>query len=116
MSKEVKKLELFVKEVVSKIKGDDAEALGYKVARKAMAAMEANIAKLNSSKVDAEIKLTEKEEALHNAIYPSKMFESVSTYCSNIASCQEDVNNAKNALQEIEESITYWEEMIKNKF
>lgn len=95
MANEVVKGKLFLKEVVARLKGDDAEAKGAKIARKAVGAVEAQIASLKYKKVDLDGKVEEAEEALNNAKFPTDFPSKAEYYIENILEAQKALDQAK---------------------
>lgn len=112
MSNEAKKGALFIKQVVARIKGDDAEVLGTKIARKALSAVEGQIAALNSKKVDIEGEVEDAKEALTAAKYPDTMITSNSGYIDGIKRAQETLDAKSADLADIEASIKYFTELL----
>lgn len=112
MGNELTKGKLFLKEVVSRLKGDDAEAKGAKIARKAVSALEGQIASLNSKKVDLENNLEDAQEALSNATYPTEVFTNNQTYVQGILNAQQSVDQAKENLESTEKAITYFTSLL----
>ena len=98
----------FVKTVVARLKGDDAEVLALKIERKANSALKGQLAALEAKVVDLENIVSDKEEALSNAIYPSTLFTDNSAYISSIQRAQTSLDDAKANLQQVVESIEYF--------
>lgn len=111
-----KKMSSFVKEVVARLSGDNDEAVAQKVARKAMSALEGQVAALRSTIVDHEQALEDAEEALGNAIYPTAVFSDSKAYCAGIAEAQSRVDDAREALETTKESIEFFSKLLKEKF
>lgn len=99
---------LFAKEVLARLKGDNADATAAKISRKAISAFEGQVAALNARKIDQETAVEEAEEALKAAIYPIEMFSSNESYVRSIANAQQRVDDAKDALAATEKSIAYF--------
>lgn len=114
MANEVKKGALFVKAVVARIKGDDAEVKATKIARKAISAVEAQIAGLNAKLVDAEGELDTAKEALADAMYPSEMITDGKAYCDRIVRAQENVQAKETTLESIQHSIEVFKELLES--
>ena len=98
----------FVKTVVARLKGDDAEVLALKIERKANSALKGQLAALEAKVVDLENIVADKEEALNNAIYPSTLFTDNSAYIGSIQRAQAALDEAKDNLQHVMESIEYF--------
>jgi len=108
MANELKKGELFIKEVLAKLKGDGAEALAAKVGRKALSAFEGQIASLNSKKVDQENAVEEAQEALDAATYPTSVFSSNQSYIDGILRAQKAVDQAQEDLDSTNKALEYF--------
>lgn len=105
--------QLFVKEVIARLKGDNAEATASKIGRKAISAFEGQLAGLNANKIDQETAVEDAEEALKTAIYPTEMFSSNEAYIRNIVSAQERLDNAIEELAATEKSIKYFSSILE---
>jgi len=105
----------FVRTVVARLKGDDAEVLALKIERKANSAFKGQIAALEAKVVDLENTVADKEEALQNAIYPSVLFTDNNTYIRSIQSAQAELDRAKENLEEVTNSIAYFTD-LQSKF
>lgn len=114
MSNEVKKGQLFIKEVVSRLKGDDSEALASKIARKALSAVEGQLAALKAKQVDLENSLEDAQEALNNAKYPTEIFTSNQNYIENIKRAQERYDAAFDELESCKDSINYFNDLLNS--
>ena len=113
MSTTTKKGELFVKEVIARLKGDDVEAKANKIARKAISALDVQIATLKGSMVEAEVQVENKEELLKNAMYPTEIFTNNQDYCESIKYAQSSLDSAKDRLEDIQDSIKFFESVLK---
>lgn len=112
MSTQITKGKLFVQEVVARLKGDDAEAIGAKVARKGISAVEGQIAALKGLIVDQENALDDAKEVLGNATFPTALFIDSKLYCQTIVAAQEKVDAAQEKLDATNKSITFFEEVL----
>jgi len=112
MSNEIKKGQLFIKEVLNRLTGDNTEALAAKISRKAISAVEGQLASLNSKKVDLENTLEEAEENLANAKYPTTVFSSNESYISTILNNQKHVDQATENLEATNKAIEYFNELL----
>lgn len=101
-----------MKEILARITGDDNEALAAKIARKAISALEGQVAALNAKLVDDENLVEDRQEALEKAIYPSEMITDNRAYCSNIARCQESLDHAKKQVETTKESTAYFLDLL----
>lgn len=112
MSTTMKKGELFVKQVLAKIKGDDSEVLAAKISRKAISAVEGQLAALKAQEVDAENTVEEGQELLNNAMYPTTMITDNQSYIKNIKNAQDALVEAEAKLEDIKTSISYFENIL----
>lgn len=108
----MKKGELFIKEVINRLKGDDKEALAAKIARKALSAVEGQLAALKSNKVDLEGSLEDATELLLNAKYPVEMIKDNQQYIRGIKNAQDAKDKCEEELKNVDESIKYFEELL----
>lgn len=111
-----KKVNSFVKQVVARLAGDDNEVVAQKVARKAMSAMEGQVAALKAQLVDDEQRVEDAQERLDNAIYPTTMFSDNRAYCQSIANAQANLDAAKETLKETQDSIEFFKTLLKDNF
>ena len=112
MANEVKKGKLFIKQVLSKIKGDNQEELAAKIARKAVSAVESQLAALRANEVDLEGDLEDAAELLDKALYPIEMITSGQEYISGIQRAHDAKAEAQEELEEVKESIIYFEALL----
>lgn len=108
----VKKGMSFAKEVLAKLKGDDAAALSEKIARKAVSAVEGQLAALRAKEVDLENNLEDANEGLYNAKYPTTVFTNNQYYIEGIQRAQSVVDLASEDLQAVRDSIKFFEELL----
>lgn len=113
MSQELKKGKLFVKEVLARLKGDDAEVKASKIARKAFSAVQSQISALEGKEIDLEISVEDGEELLNNAKFPVEMITDGQIYIGNIRRAQEALDSAKEELSAVKESIEYFKGLTK---
>lgn len=107
-----KKATSFVKEVLARIKGDAVTVTAEKNYRKASAGISGQIASLNSRLVEAEGNLEEANENLENAKYPTDLIGNVNDYVANIKAKQDLANKAKDALEDIQHTLTYYKDLL----
>lgn len=108
---ETKKVKSFVNEVLARINGDTDKAIAQKNYRKADAAVKGQISSLESRKVDAEVALETAEEELADAKYPATLIGDNSDYIRGIVRRQEKVDEAKEELDEVNESLNYFKSL-----
>jgi len=109
----MKKGGLFVKEVLNRLKGDDKEALAAKISRKAISAIEGQLASLRAKEVDDENAVEEAQEAINNALYPTEMFTNNKSYCDSIVDKQEELYEAEDTLKQTKESIVFFNSILE---
>jgi len=106
----------FIKEVTARLKGDEAGVIAAKVERKALSAINGQLAALKAKLVDDETAVEDAEEALNNAIFPTSVFTDNAMYVRNIQSRQEYLDTAKATLDSTKETIAYFENLVETKF
>lgn len=106
----------FAKEVVSRIKGDDAEVLASKIERKAKSALRSQINSLEARKVDLEQSKEDADLGLENTIYTDKAIVNGEDYIKGIKYAQERLDLAASNLEAVEEAIEFWEDILDTKF
>lgn len=108
----IKKGASFAKQVLAKLKGDDAAALSEKIARKAISAVEGQLAALRAKEVDLENNVEDANEALESAKYPTTVFTNNQRYIENIQYAQKACDSAQEDLDAVKESISYFETLL----
>ncbi len=106
----------FVQEVIAKLTGDTDKAIALKNERLAKASIKGQLSALEGQLVEAEVKVENAQEKLNNAIYPTVLIESQQGYCNNIEGAQENLNEAKEELEDIQSSIKYFNDLLESKF
>ncbi len=106
----------FIKEVKARLKGDEAGVIAAKVERKALSAINGQLAALKAKLVDDETRVEDADEALATAIFPTSVFTDNNEYIRNIHFAQEKLDDAKNALECTKETINYFEKLLVEKF
>lgn len=109
---ELKQGKLFLKEVVARIKGDDAEVLGAKIARKAVSAVDGQIAALKGRKVDVEGEVEDAKEALATAKFPVVMITDNRAYIEGIKKAQEAYDKKVQDLSDVEDSLKFFDALL----
>jgi predicted nucleic acid-binding Zn-ribbon protein len=110
------KTSLFIREVTALLKGDDAAATAAKNARKAVSAFDSQIAALRASLVDLENAKEDAEEALKVAKYPTALISNSQYYIRNIVTAQESLDAAVSALEDTQNSLSYFEKLKAEMF
>lgn len=113
METEIKKGKLFIAQVVAKLKGDDNQELAAKIARKGLSAVDAQLAALRAKEVDLEGSLEDANDALNNAKFPTTMITDNSAYIRGIQAAQERKDQAETNLKDVQDSLTYFENLLK---
>lgn len=101
----------FVKQVIARLSGDEAEVTAQKNYRKASSAVKSQLAALEAKLVDDEVKLEEATEALDNAKFPTLSISNNQSYVEKIRDAQADVEDAEEALKQTQESIGYFQKL-----
>ena len=110
------KVSNFIKEVTARLKGDEAGVIAAKVERKAISAINGQLASLKAKLVDDETAVEDAEEALNNAIFPTNVFIDNSHYVKTILARQEMLDSAVTSLESTKETIAYLENLLSTKF
>lgn len=108
------KLNLFVKETISRLKGDDASVTAIKNFKKAEAALKSQIANLEAAVVDQESTVETCEESLLNAKFPTILISDNNSYLKNIKNSQETLDSAKEKLSSLKDSIAYFKSVLSD--
>jgi len=106
----------FFQEVSARIKGDDQKVLAIKIERKALSAINSNLASLKAKLVDDETVVEEAEENLKNAFFPTSVFSDNKSYIEGIKAAQEKLDTAQAELDATRETIAYLEEKLETFF
>lgn len=109
---DLKKGATFIEQVVAKLKGDDAGVLAAKIARKAISAVDSQLAALRAKEVDLENSVQDAEEALNTAKFPTEMINDAKRYISGIQSAESALETAKEDLANVVASIKYFEALV----
>jgi len=95
----VNKAKSFIKEFVSIIKGDEAEATAQKTLRQADSAFKTQIASLTGDTISHEDRVEEAKEALRLArLNNGKLIQDRTTYIENLLEAQNSLNEAEESL------------------
>lgn len=107
------KVSNFIKEVTARLKGDEAGVVAAKVERKALSAINGQLAALRAKLVDDETALEDAEEAFNVALFPTSVFTDNQAYVANIKYKQEALDVAVENLENTKESIAYFESLLE---
>jgi uncharacterized protein (DUF111 family) len=99
---------VFLKQVVARIKGDDAKTRAVRITRKCLSAIKAQIASLESEAENAKIRLEDAEEKMKGAVYPDRLFENSVDYLQAIAKAHDEVEKARQRWDAIQQSIRFF--------
>lgn len=111
-----KTLSSFAKEIVSRIKGDNAEVVAQQNERKALSAFNGQIQALKSKLVDDEMYLEDKKETFNNTLYPTVRISHNQSYVEEVKRAKDGITKAEEQLQDTKDSITFFEQLVKEKF
>tara|TARA_R110002020_G_scaffold104052_4_gene243665 strand:+ start:546 stop:905 length:360 start_codon:yes stop_codon:yes gene_type:complete len=109
----VKEGKLFIETVMAKLTGDKDKAIASRNARLAISATKGQISALEGELVKSEIDAENKKEMLDNAKYPTVSITDSEQYIKNIVNKQESFDAALEKLEDIKESIKYFEDQLK---
>ena len=102
------KMKSFVKEVVSILKGDDAEATGQKILRQADSALKTQIASLTGDTIALEDAVEDAKENLRLArVNNGVLITDRNQYIRNLLSAKNGLTNAEEALEAHAEKIAF---------
>lgn len=102
----------FVQEVLAQLTGDKDNKVAHRNARMAISAVKGQIASLEGAKVKAENNVELAETKLHEASYPIKELVDVDSYISQLSRKKNELSEAKEKLEQIEETIGFYEELL----
>jgi hypothetical protein len=110
------KVSNFIKEVTARLKGDEAGVVAAKVERKALSAINGQLAALKAKLVDDETAVEDAQEAFNVAVFPTAVFTDNRSYVSGIQRAQEVLDAKEAELESTRESIAYFESLLINNF
>ena len=103
---------LFIETVMAKLTGNKDQAIASRNARLAISATKGQISGLEGALVKAEIDVENKKEELANAKYPTVNINDAEAYIQNIANKQNSLDDAEQKLEDVKESIVYFEKQF----
>ena len=109
-------LSKFVAEVVARLTGDTDTVTALKNERLAKASIKGQISALEGALVNAEVEVSNAEDKLFNAIYPTILIANQAGYYKTIIGAKEQLKEAEEVLSNTKESIAYAEELLATKF
>lgn len=102
------KIKSFVKQFISVIKGDDAEALAQKALRQADSALQTHIANLTGDTINFEDQVTTAKESQALArVNNGQLITDRASYARNLLSAKNRVTEAEEALKAHKEKIAF---------
>jgi hypothetical protein len=110
------KVSNFIKEVTARLKGDEAGVVAAKVERKALSAINGQLAALKAKLVDDETAVEDAQEAFNVAVFPTAVFTDNRSYVSGIQYAQGVLDAKEAELESTKESIAYFEALLTNNF
>lgn len=105
------KVKNFVKQVIAQLTGDENQAIALKNARKADAAVSAQLASLNSRQVDLENTLEEAQEAYNQAKYPKIAITDNKRYIDGVEAAHRKLETVQGDLDDVQTSIKFYKEL-----
>lgn len=113
------KLTNYAKSALAFITGDKDAKTALRNERMAFSALDGQLASLKGQKVRAEVGVETAEENYKKAVLNIKgdtqyPIEDAETFIQSVASAQKTLDNAKEVLSDVEESITYWTALQNN--
>jgi len=116
----MKDLSSYAKVALARIKGDKTEETVNFNEIKGRSAIQRQVADLTSAEADADMELKEANEALLSAIYPEERIasgtEAAKQYALKIAKQDEAVKNAEAKIEQIRDSIEFFNKLLAEKF
>ena len=106
----------FVDKVLALLEGNDEKGIAIKNERLAKAAFKQQLASLEGAKIDAEAKVDEALDNYESKVFPIKVIEDRSHYMFNIKDAKEFLDEAEANLQDVIDSIKFWEVEMKKAF
>lgn len=103
----------YMKEILARLKSDDAAVIAAKNERKSNSALKGQIAALEAKKVDDESAVEDAEEALKVAKFPTSVITDNSSYIRNIKQAEENLASKKETLTSTTESIAYFNAILE---
>lgn len=104
----------YVKLVIAKIKGDEAEAIGIKNQRKAISYLTAQIANKEAVKISLEDDVEQAEENLKSCLINNgELIEGHDSYISSLLTARRTLKLAEEALQKHVEDIEFLQDSLE---
>ncbi len=113
MSEATKTLGNYAKTLLAMLKGDETEALALHNERRAKSAIKKQLSNLEDRKTTLQEELENAEEELKKAKYPTFKLGESSNYCGDVKKAQAIVDDKKDQLEDIDNSVKYFEDLKK---
>lgn len=110
------KISNFSKELLARLKGDESAKIAAQNERKANVAVNSQLAALKAKQVDDENSLEDAKEAYSNAKYPTSRILDNKSYIDNVVRAKGRVDTAEAILKLTKDSITFFEEFLKEEW
>lgn len=106
------KIKNFTKQAMSFMAGDTDGVIAAQNERKCTAAFESQIAVLKGKRVDLEEVLSDRKESLQKAKFPATKITNGQSVVEAVVYAKQAVERAQDALDECNESISYYEAIL----
>ena len=107
------KLNSYVKQTLAMLDGNTDEVTAQKNYRLASSALKMQISALEGKQVKAETDVEAAEDNLKSAKFPTEIISDTEAYIKNIKRSQDKLDELKEDLENIKESITYFVNLQK---
>lgn len=106
----------FVQQTVNRMKESSDQNIAERNEKKAAAAFKSQIAQQEGKLVDLEMGVSDAQQAMENAFYPTTMITSAESYLQGIKEAKRNLDNAEAALSNAKESIEFMKNALAEKF
>lgn len=103
----------FLKEVIARVAGDEAEVVAQKNYRKATSAVKSQVAALQAKEVDDEAAVEQAQENLDNATYPTTPITDNKAYVAGIQRAYDALQKAEDELVATRDSIDFFSSLLE---
>lgn len=104
------------KEILARLKGDENQAIAAINERKARSAFKGQVSALESKIVDLEDVVTEKKEALENAIYPVTKITNNQNFIDAVMAAKNALVEAEEDLEDAKEALAFFQDLAETRF
>ena len=105
------KLTSYAKEIKALLTGNEADMIAAQNERKALSAVNGNIAAIEAKLVDQEESVRDAEESLKLSKYPKVKITDNAAYIQGIRNAQKCLTNAQDTLEDTKKSLQYWKDL-----